>query len=66
MYICKIISMKDMKSKCKKYTRNIIPQTSVALGVVAALVEDSIQCTGPNSVRNKLPLLPPVDSRGLP
>ena len=42
-----------------------IPQTSVALGDMAVLVEDSIWDTGPKSVRGNWPPLPPVTSRCL-
>ena len=41
-------------------------QTSVALGVLAALVEDYILCTGPKTVHGMPPVAswePPVTSR---
>ena len=41
----------------------MFPQTSVALGVQAVLLEDWILCPGPKSVRGNWPLLPPVASR---
>ena len=40
---------------------DFVPQTSVALGVLAALVEDSVCNTGPIPVRGSWP---PVVSRG--
>ena len=37
----------------------VFPQTSVALGVLAVLLEESIPAAGPKSVRGSWPMWPP-------
>ena len=44
----------------------IFHKTSIPLGVLAMLLEDTIQCPGPKSVRGNWHLLPPVASKGAP